>query len=492
MKKLILTKDSKVILKSDLAGERPLYFFKKDDRLCYTRDLSILLAYLKHEKLLQINRRSISFLLQNGTVPPPYTIYENLYMLGIGLGSEVTLNHLSFHYNFPFYNNQRKKENEFIINEDYILQSISKATIKKLDLQKPTFLFHSAGKDSNMIALSLHENDYKDNITLVTHRSKGERDESQISKGLAQKLKFKHIILDEIDILEEREKEKIFEYFTHISFPNLDNVALSYSLYPLQIEELYGANIIDGGGNDTYMGIPPNARDLKVFFLSQYLSKFSFVRKKVKSENIINTVLKTPLEWFGMGGLSHYDTKKILGGYSYDCADYWQEIFNQKKKLDLFDLKTEILTTNIALPVHIGKVRNFCDMVHGNIVLPFADDEIAKYYMYMPEKYLFDRKTYKNKLIFRKILRERLSLDSDKLGKKGYSFDSRSLVLNNLEYIKSEILKSDFWDKKEINHLIHRLSQNTLMSNRESHISSFLLYRLFLLSGWLNYNKYLN
>lgn len=49
----------------------------------------------------------------------------------------------------------------------------------------------------------------------------------------------------------------------------------------------------------------------------------------------------------------------------------------------------------------------------------------------MLEQYLFDRQALKNKFILRKILKERIGLDSDSIGKLGCSYDLRSVVLNN-------------------------------------------------------------
>jgi asparagine synthase (glutamine-hydrolysing) len=489
MKKIKLL-DNSIVLKSDLAGEKPIYFYKYKDEILYSNNLSILLENIALNYGLEINKKSMFFLLQNGVIPVPYTIYTNLYILGIGFSAEITRDEIKFSNNFPFYNKYRKKEDDFFIDEQKIIDDLSEALCKRIDTNKNTFLFHSAGKDSNMIALALKESDIKD-IIFISHKSKGEKDESEISKDIAKKLGFKHIVLNEIDTLNNIAQEKVVEYFTNINLPNVDNVALAYPLYTLQVDELYGANIIDGGGNDTYMCTPPNNRELKMFPLSKALYKISFIKKYVNSENILNSLLKSPLEWFAMWGLGYKDIKSILN-YEYDCSEYWYKEYKKRTYLDLFDLKTEILTVNIAHTVHIGKVRNFNNMINGNLIMPFMDEKVASYYKDMPEKYLFDRKTYKNKLIFRKILKEKLGLDSDKIGKKGYSYDSRTFVLKNMKFIEDEILKYEYWDKNEIIKLFNRLKKKAYINKRVGFVSSNMIYRLFLISGWINYNKYFN
>lgn len=54
--------------------------------------------------------------------------------------------------------------------------------------------------------------------------------------------------------------------------------------------------------------------------------------------------------------------------------------------------------------------------------------KVANYFSKIPEIYLFDRSKLKNKLVLRKILKERIGLDSDALGKIGYSFDYASVL----------------------------------------------------------------
>ncbi len=84
---------------------------------------------------------------------------------------------IAFSNEFPFLNKNRDK-----VDENYILELLAEATISKLDETKPSYLFHSAGKDSNSIAIA--EAGYQDKITCISHQSKGEKDESEISRQI--------------------------------------------------------------------------------------------------------------------------------------------------------------------------------------------------------------------------------------------------------------------------------------------------------------------
>lgn len=77
----------------------------------------------------------------------------------------------------------------------------------------------------------------------------------------------------------------------------------------------------------------------------------------------------------------------------------------------------------------------------------WASQQVAEYFSKMPEQHLFDRKTLKNKLILRKILKDRIGLDSDQIGKMGYSYDSRSIVLQNWDWMLKEIQHCLLWQQ---------------------------------------------
>ncbi|MBN2781774.1 MAG: hypothetical protein JXQ66_00870, partial [Campylobacterales bacterium] len=62
------------VLEADLAGQEPMYILHKDSELFYSKSIVELLYGNK----LSVSSKAISFLLKNGVVPSPYTIYENL------------------------------------------------------------------------------------------------------------------------------------------------------------------------------------------------------------------------------------------------------------------------------------------------------------------------------------------------------------------------------------------------------------------------------
>lgn len=197
-----------------------------------------------------------------------------------------------------------------------------------------------------------------------------------------------------------------------------------------------------------------------------------------------------PAELCGMSGLSYADTKKILPDAT-NVYPHWKEESQLRKDWDLFDFKTDMYSTRAIAEVHIRKARNFADSINANMILPFANQHVAEYFAKMPEEYLFDRKAKKNKLILRKILKERIGIDSDALGKLGFSYDSRSIVLQNWDWMLEEIQECRLWHQPGLVKVVNRLKGVTQSNHKYAVLSGRLIYRIYLLSAWHNRNRYI-
>ncbi|MBD3727285.1 MAG: hypothetical protein IE936_09500, partial [Moraxella osloensis] len=443
-------------------------------------------------KPLKLSTEGLSFLLQSGVVPPPKTAYQDIYILGIGDMARVsTVNgkiDIQFSHEFPFLNAKRLHADEMQPDEDLILQMLAEATISRIDESKPSFLFHSAGKDSNSIALALAEAGWQDKVTLITHKSKGQADESEISTKIAKQLGFKHQILHEVDQLQAEHKQAINDYFVNAPFPCTDNVTLAYPLYAHQLPELKGANIIDGMGNDVFIGHIPSRSEYKRQQLSKYLKHSRILSKHFPSESLFHVAGRTRAEWTGLSGLSFSDAKKILPA-AFDVSDFWLE---KDTDQDYLDFRPSIRGTIIDQEIFTRKARNFADSINANMVLPWANQQVAEYFAKMPEQHLFDRKALKNKLILRKILKDRIALDSDALGKLGFTYDAHAVVSHNLDTMKNEIQACSIWDANGLGAVLSRFINQADHLSRAGSISRSFIYRLYLISAWYNQNQYVN
>ena len=484
--------EKKIIIKSDLAGEFPIYVYLDDKKqiLLYCKNIKELLDDSRVIKPLEITSEGISFLLQSGVVPVPKTVYKNIFIVGVGDNATIqTLNDkidIQFSHEFPFFNKYRDEEAD--VDQKYILEIMAEATISRIEENKPTYLFHSAGKNSNTIALSLAEAGYQDKITCISHKSIGETNESEISKKIADKLGFKHQVIYSPKKLEQKHIDSINYYFENIPLPCMDNVTLAYPLYATQVE-FNNSNIIDGMGNDVYIGHISGKRE---YDRQSKFSKYNILRplsKELSTGTLFDILTATRSEWTGMVGLTYGDNKKIFNN-SYNVYNYWKYQDIKRKNLDYFDFRASIRGIILDQEMYTRKIRNFSSITSSNLILPWTNQKVAKYFSKLPEKQLFDRKKFKNKLVLRELLKDKLDLDSDKLGKLAYDFDFYSILMEMKKEVDHEILSCRLWNKNGIEKILASLYHKIDSNHKYRLRLTYLVQRLYLISAWYNHNKY--
>jgi asparagine synthase (glutamine-hydrolysing) len=267
---------------------------------------------------------------------------------------------------------------------------------------------------------------------------------------------------------------------------------MAYPLYLAQLPELQDSNIIDGGGNDIYMQTPLVKSDFNKYYLSRVFSPLRpIVEKFISSESRLNPLTKTYIEWWsGFGGLTFGDSKRIFKNAT-NSRKYLQNEIEKRKTIDKTTLKTDFLTTIMAAEQHIRKFRTASDVYRSNAILPFSSEKLAKYFHSMPTEQLFNRKTGKNKLILREILKQEIDLDSDALGKYGYEFDFWKVIESLGGDVKKEVVECSLWDHDEITILCNKFYSVIHSDSPNSKRAQAWIHRLYLISSWYNKNKYI-
>jgi hypothetical protein len=72
----------------------------------------------------------------------------------------------------------------------------------------------------------------------------------------------------------------------------------------------------------------------------------------------------------------------------------------------------------------------------------------------------------------------------------GWVYDKGSVVEENIKSFQKEIFSCTYWDQSGINKVIRRFERNITKGNSKSSISKSWIYRLYLISSWLNNCKY--
>ena len=85
-----------LLLKSDLTGNKPLYVYisKNQKNLYWSNCLTELLDDPSVIKPLTVSSEAISYLLLNSVVPPPLSVFDNIFIISIGIET-VSYTHLT-------------------------------------------------------------------------------------------------------------------------------------------------------------------------------------------------------------------------------------------------------------------------------------------------------------------------------------------------------------------------------------------------------------
>ncbi len=485
--------DVPVEISAPKSGKVSYYLFKLNHYILYSTSIIEILNDKRVKNKLKVSTKGISFLLQNGVIPSPYTIYEDLFILQIGDSVKISGSdlELSFEHTFPYSDSNRKDNVDFEKKSIQFLELIAEETNKQLEESdySNNFLFHSAGKDSNSIALALAESGSQSKISLVTQKSKGIHDESEISRKIAKKLGFNHLVLNEIDDLALEHKLHIENYFTKMPFPVVDSVTLAYPLYHFQNNTLEKSNLIFGDGNDGYLYSLPGKREGVLYEFNSVNFVKKILRNNLKSESFFSPLQKTKLELFGLDGLSDFDANKVYSNFS-STYDYWKHEGDIRKNNSIIDSKSDVYATKVITGRMIRKLQNFCDVYDSNLIMPFASSNLIDFFEELPLDLIYNEKLNRNKVFLRELLRNKLDLDSDKIGKMGWTYDVKGIIVNNFDWIKQQIYSCDLWNEKEMDKLINRFLLVANSKKKYSKFSAKMIYRVFLISLWYNHNQY--
>jgi asparagine synthase (glutamine-hydrolysing) len=116
--------------------DKVLYFYLSPDKKCFILSSSateLLNHVLSLGYPLTLSLKGISFFLQSGVIPTPSSIYEEVYVLGIGDYAAITSREgkleIEFYHEFPYPNSKRIAGKKANLNK--ILSLLSGVNFKK-------------------------------------------------------------------------------------------------------------------------------------------------------------------------------------------------------------------------------------------------------------------------------------------------------------------------------------------------------------------------
>ncbi len=432
-----------------------------------------------HNLNLEIAEESCFYFLRYGFVPPPLTIYANLLCLPVGLDIvfDTSKRSIKFKNDFRFVADRSKEDSKPDL--DTLENLIHKSVEKSLSTSSENILMQSGGKDSTVLVQSLSR--YKDShkIRCITYEASFRDRESEAAKSISQHYGLKHEIVTPDYDLEFSLLKK--HYKMHGSILSADCTLPPY-LHALS--KFQKANVIDGLGNDMYMGyigtkVEMFLNFLNLSFLAGYEpSKFS--NSEILNYGVSTFFMTSEERMFPGTKLAISEIKNIVG---LNFENYFRNFISKiSEKLDIDDSKASIRARFCDLALFQTKGLQ-ASMLSGNkITFPFGDNALFEYYFRLPKNMRYSKKKRINKVFLRKFL-DGFEVDKSFINRKsGFRYDMVTFIKHNALEIRDLLTNSGFFEKG-LNSFLKLHLDNI------NYTSASKIYILVSFALWMKSNK---
>ena len=184
----------KLYIFRDRAGEKPLYYYQKNDLFCFSSELKALIKHPDFQK--NISMDSLSLFFKYGYIPSPHSIFENTFKLKPGHYLSVDLDTLAVvetkYWDVLDYFNLPKiqiSESEALKKIETLMRS---ACNYRMVSDVPVGVFLSGGYDSTAVAAILQEQSNSKLKTFTIGFEDPKYNEAPFAKQIASKLNTDH------------------------------------------------------------------------------------------------------------------------------------------------------------------------------------------------------------------------------------------------------------------------------------------------------------
>ncbi len=473
----------------DRVGYRETFVLRTDERVLIATTLDELLTR-RSETLPApvVSPFGVSQVLNHGLAPVPHTVYKGVQRLVSGSTTDFTVEdgrvteRSSFSY--PWLSTRSREDQA--PSTTRLRDLITSALNAQLESAGGTgMLMLSSGKDSVALALALVDGGHTA-VPCVTFKSGPHDHEHGYAAHLCERLGLQHHTVSMPDD-PETTKSALLHFFRHSPLPSVDHATIPYAIIT-QEAALTGGGIIDGSGNDGYMGFLPssNLRTKHRWRIrNQYLAEM--VKKRISHDSRINYLTRSKADTSLPGRMFRGRETRRFYDEAVDTEEFWRRKSSDARDLDMADFlavtrqsQTESARTNPK--IHLAaRARGL------KALLPFCNEGIADYYFNLPEVNRFDRSSGTNKLLLRQLLHDAIGYDPNEVGVNHFQFDGAAFLLSQEHFVRDEVLSCALW-LPEVEPMLEAWTK--ALPKRPFLYHSLLA--LFMISGWHNHSFFLD
>lgn len=246
---------NRVLLARDISGEKPLFYFKSNESISFSSEMKGLFE----NKLLErkIDKSSLHYFLQNGYVPSPKSIIENVKKLSPGNYLTINLNNMESKL-IPFWDIPDFETNDLTADElvDEIHELLSASVDMQLEADVPVGVLLSGGVDSSIVtAIGANLRSKIKTYTVIFPNDPG-YNEQVYSKEISEFFSTEHTELEvdvnSIDIVEDL----AFQF----DEPMIDSSMIPTYMLSKEIKKFCTVALGGDGGDELFGGYHHHAR----------------------------------------------------------------------------------------------------------------------------------------------------------------------------------------------------------------------------------------
>ena len=341
-------------------------------------------------------------------------------------------------------------------------------------------LMLSSGKDSVALAVALADTG-NTQVECFTFASDTDDTEHLYAAQLCKRLGLTHHTVTPDD--DALTRSVLMRFFEESSQPTGD-LSITASML---IAERYGygrGGLMDGIGNDPYMGSIPTGRNRLKWNLRVRNRKLSgIINRRIPVDSGINYFTRS--RHGTLASLRMFRSHDIQRFYpeAIDSDDVWYGL-DPMEGSDPVAWSSDVRRLLVDGRT-LAKALRTAEAADLTSIVPYRDEAVAEYYLHLPEASRLDRKTGTNKVLLRQMLSEAIGYDEAEVGANWFSFDGQRFLLENASWVRDEILGCSLWGSE-----MEAMLDEWMAALPERGLLHHSLHALFNVSGWHNHSRY--
>lgn len=236
------SRNKSLFLGRDRFGKKPLYYFYDNKKFVFGSEIK---AILEHPEIKrEVNQQALSNFLGMGYVPPPLTMFQDIFKLPQSHYMVVSKNKLEIkrYWGIP-------AKNKIKGDKKVIAELFKDAVKKRLMSDVPLGAFLSGGVDSSAIVAAMSQLN-KDAVKTFSVGFKHPSDELEYAKLVAKKFNTEHK-----EIIVEYDAFKILpKVVWHLDEPLADPAVLPTYVMSKETKKYISVVLVGEGGDEVFLG----------------------------------------------------------------------------------------------------------------------------------------------------------------------------------------------------------------------------------------------